>query len=422
MGDTMESVDVRTAVPSALRNATPAFEALKARIAQHFATEQVADNMAAYLKGLLAHIERKNCWQLAEQAGKAAPYDFQYLLGRAHWNEPAVRDAIALYVGETLGWRNGTIAIDETGFLKKGVKSAGVARMYSGTAGRIENCQIGVFLSYHTSRGHALLDRDLYLPEEWTTDPQRCREAGVPESREFQTKPELARQMLRRAYESGFRPAWVTGDEVYGASGELRRNLEQRGQPYVLVVASNVCINELGRTKRVDDLLAGVREDAFETLSCGSGSKGPRLYDWARVELLRSPHGRLRRWVLCRWNRSTGEKAYYFVAAPMQTTLAELARAAGDRWPIEECFEADKTEVGLKDYEVRSYVGWYRHMTLALAASAFLVKLRVDANAEWEALDPKVRAGHSMRAFRRRQKLACASVSRNSGDSWRNWS
>jgi SRSO17 transposase len=324
-----------------------------------------------------------------------------------------------LYAGESLGWKNGVLALDESGFLKKGKKSAGVARMYSGTAGRIENCQIGVFLSFHTSRGHALVDRELYLPEEWTEDRERCREAGVPDDRPFMTKPELAREMLRRAYVAGFRPVWVTGDEVYGASGDLRRDLEKRGQAYVLTVASNVCVNEGGATKRVDAIMAGVREDAFETHSCGNGSKGPRLYDWARVELMHSPHGRLHRWVLCRWNRSTGERAYYFVAAPVQTTLAEMARAAGNRWPIEECFEMDKTEVGLKDYEVRSYVGWYRHMTLALAASAFLVKLRVVANQEWETTDPKARKQPSMAAFRLRQKRACASASRRSGASWR---
>ena len=418
-GDIMESVDVRQAVPSAVLAAATEFEHLQNRLARHFATQQVADNMAAYVKGLLARVERKNCWQLAEEAGKAAPYDFHYVLGRAHWDEDAVRDELMLYVGESLGWKNGTLAIDETGFLKKGKKSAGVARMYSGTAGRIENCQIGVFLSYHTTRGHALIDRELYLPEEWTGDRQRCREAGVPDDRPFVTKPEMAREMLLRAYVAGFRPAWVTGDEVYGASGDLRRDLEKRGQAYVLAVASNVCVNEGGATKRVDAIMAGVREDAFKTLSCGNGSKGQRLYDWARVELMHSPHGRLHRWVLCRWNRETGERAYYFVAAPAQTPLSEMARAAGDRWPIEECFETDKTEVGLKDYEVRTYRGWYRHMTMALAASAFLVKLRVDANQEWETTDPKVREGPSMKAFRQRQKLACASASRRSGGSWR---
>jgi SRSO17 transposase len=418
-GDIMESVDVRQAVPSAVLAAATEFEHLQHRLARHFATQQVANNMAAYVKGLLARVERKNCWQLAEEAGKAAPYDFHYVLGRAHWDEDDVRDELMLYVGESLGWRNGTLAIDETGFLKKGKKSAGVARMYSGTAGRIENCQIGVFLSYHTSRGHALVDRELYLPKEWTEAPSRCREAGVPDDRPFMTKPEIARTMLRRAYVEGFRPAWVTGDEVYGASGDLRRDLEKRGQAYVLAVASNVCVNEGGATKRVDAIMSAVREDAFETHSCGNGSKGPRLYDWARVELMHSPHGRLHRWVLCRWNRSTGERAYYFVAASAQTSLAQMARAAGDRWPIEECFETDKTEVGLKDYEVRTYRGWYRHMTMALAASAFLVKLRVAANQERETSDPKAQKEPSMEAFRLRQKRACASASRKSGDSWR---
>jgi SRSO17 transposase len=412
----MESADVRQAVPQAVREAEGAFRKLQERAARYFATTQVAENMSAYVQGLLASMGRKNCWQLAEQAGLKAPYNFQYLLDRAHWDAEGLRDELQLYVGESLGWRGGTLAIDETGFLKKGDKSAGVARMYSGTAGRIENCQIGVFLSYHTGRGHALIDRELYLPEDWTEKPERCREAGVPEERVFQTKPELARQLLRRAYVAGLRPKWVTGDEVYGASGDLRRDLEKRGQAYVLTVASNVCVNEAGGVRRVDAIAAALREDAYQTLSCGNGSKGPRLYDWARIDLLPSSYGRLVRWLLVRRTRHSGEKAYYFVAGPAETTQEELARAAGDRWPIEECFETTKGEVGLDEYEVRSYVGWYRHMTLALMAGAFLAKLRADANEEGAPPAPKARRRRYMSAFRRRQKLACASAFRNSGN------
>jgi SRSO17 transposase len=413
----METADVSKAVPGAIIDARHSLDTLMDRLGLHARFHAVREGMGAYVRGLLGRVERRNCWQLAEEVGRETPYALQHLLGRAIWDEDGVRDEVALFVGETLGREHGTMALDESGIVKKGKKSAGVARMYCGTTGCVENCQIGVFLSYHAADGHSLIDRELYLPEEWTKDAPRCREAGVPDDREFETKPDLARQMLKRAFALGYRPDWVTGDEVYGQSPELRRDMESRGQPYVLTVASNTSVNPGGEsTRRVDAVIAGLRADAFQAINIGNGAKGPRIYDWTRVDL-GPAEGRLHRWLMARRNRTTAELAYYFVGGFAGTRLEEMARAAGDRWPIEECFETDKGKIGLDEYEVRSYHGWYRHVTLVMAAQAYLVNLRVKINEQEMPADPKARSSQSLNAYRRRQRLACASAFRKSANS-----
>jgi SRSO17 transposase len=361
---------------------------LQERLGELFGRTEARRQAGLYLEGLLGAAERKNGWQLAEQIGDARPWRTQRVLSRAVWEADAARDLCRSYVVEHLGAADGVLVIDETGFLKKGSKSAGVARQYSGTAGRIENCQIGVFLAYASSRGHALIDRELYLPKEWAEDEARRAGAEIPPTVPFATKPQLAERMIARARAAGVPFAWVMGDEVYGSDRRLRMFLEAHEQPFVLAVRSNeklwsVLNNRLGQHAAA--ALASARPAAaWQCLSAGAGAKGERLYDWARVRLVRMQalppdqvRGRLwDHWLLIRRSRQKPDEcAYYVVFARTEITLAALARVAGRRWTIEECFEAGK-EVGLGDYEVRSWHGWYRHITLAMLALAFLAALR----------------------------------------------
>ena len=266
-------------------------EQLHTRIAPRFARSEQRNRVLAYLKGLLSPTKRKNGWQLAEQAGEKNPDGIQRLLNNALWHADLVRDDLREYVVEHLGEETAVLVVDETGFLKKGNKSVGVKRQYSGTAGRIENCQIGVFVAYASSKGHTLLDRELYLPKEWAEDEERREEAGVPQEVEFATKPQLARKMLERALEAEVPCKWVTADEVYGGDRRLRIWLEQQEQAFVLAVTSNEplwCNIGRGlRQERVKDMLASIADDEWYRLSAGDGAKGPRLYDWATVPLER---------------------------------------------------------------------------------------------------------------------------------------
>jgi len=273
--------------------------------------------------------------------------------------------------------------IDETGFLKKGTQSVGVQRQYSGTAGRIENCQIGVFLTYASTKGHTLLDRELYLPRSWTQDLDRCRAANVPAEVSFATKPELAARMLWRSLDAGLEVAWVTGDTVYGSAQPLRAGLEDRKQAYALAVACKEHVEVQGGTrKRVDQVARGMAREDWQVLSAGMGSKGPRLFAWARIELAAPAINGWQRWLLVRQSLDEGakpiERAYVLVFAPVGTTLQEMVEAYGVRWTVEQCFEEGKGEVGLDEYEIRSWHGWFRHMTLSMLALAFLAALRAN--------------------------------------------
>jgi SRSO17 transposase len=349
------------------------FEALHARIAGRFRRAEVRERAKRYLLGLLDRVERKNGWQLAEQLGEAGPQGVQRLLNAAVWDEDAVRDELRGYVIEHLGDADGVLIVDETGFLKKGTKSVGVQRQYSGTAGRRENCQVGVFLGYASATGRAFLDRELYLPQEWTADQDRRREAGVPATVTFATKPELARRMLERALAPGVPATWVTGDELYGNDTDLRRWLEEAEQPYVLAVSSNHPLWHAGTQERADHLVAALPADRWGTLSCGAGSQGERWYDWACLQLPYAITADMRHWLLVRRSLSDPtELAYFRAYGPETTTLATLVRVAGLRWAIEESFEDAKGLVGLDQYEVRTWRAWYRHITLALLAHAYL--------------------------------------------------
>lgn len=360
--------------------------ALHARVGELFVRSEPRRQAGLYLEGLLSAVERKNGWQLAEHLGDARPWRTQRLLSHVQWDEEAARELCRAYVVESLADREAVLIVDETGFLKKGTKSAGVARQYSGTAGRIENCQIGVFLAYASGKGHALIDRELYLPKEWAEDPARRAAAGIPEEVAFATKPALARRMIARAIAAEVPFAWVLGDEVYGSDRRLRLDLEQQERPFVLAIRSNEKLwstldDRMGQHAAAA-LATAVPQAAWQRLSAGAGAKGERVYDWARVRLMRLQQPPWDHWLLVRRHPSKPDQlAYYVVFGPADTTLATLARIAGRRWAIEECFEVAKQEVGLADYEIRSRHGWYRHITLAMLALAFLAAMRVKLKA-----------------------------------------
>jgi SRSO17 transposase len=347
------------------------------RLAPYFARSQSRDRVLAYLRGLLSEAERKNSWQVAEVCGETTPYGFQYLLSRADWDADAVRDELRTYSMQHLGDPHGVLVLDETGFLKKGRHSAGVARQYSGTVGKVDNCQIGVFLSYASPLGQVLLDRELYVPQEWTDDRERCRQAGIPEERRFATKPQLAQQMLARAFAAGVLAKWVTGDSVYGHDRRLRLWLEAQRHAYVLAVSGQEYVWSHGRQQQVKTLLATLPEDGWTRLSAGDGAKGPRWYHWRWLPLAAPLELGWRRWLLVRRSISIPtELTAYVIFAPQDTPLEEVVRVAGIRWTVESSFEAAKGEVGLDQYEVRSWTAWYRHITLAMWALALLTMMR----------------------------------------------
>jgi SRSO17 transposase len=358
-------------------------DAIGQRLGRRFVRSEPRRRVVEYLRGLLSDAQRKNGWQLAEEAGDSTPYGVQHLMGRADWDPDAVRDDLVGYVHEHLADPRGVLIVDETGFLKKGTKSAGVQRQYSGTAGRIENCQIGVFLAFAGHKGHALLDRELYLPKEWAEDQARRKSAGVPPEVAFATKPQLAQRMLKRAWRLGVKAAWVTGDAVYGNDVKFRRFLEANDQPYVLAVKSDQRLYDGTCRDRVDAIIDPLPAKAWHRASAGSGLKGPRLYDWA-IESFGPIDGRgWRLWLMARRHRERkDERAYYLCRGPADTPWKELVRAAGSRWPVEECFERAKGDCGLDEYEVRSWTGWHRHITLSMFGLAILTAIRARAGRE----------------------------------------
>jgi SRSO17 transposase len=358
-----------------------AFAELFALVAGEFAQALSRRRARGYLLGLLSHSERKNGWTIAEFAGDAGPEGMQRLLNFYAWDEDRVRDAVRRYVVRAFGHPAGVLVADETGFLKKGRMSAGVQRQYSGTAGRVENCQLGVFLAYAAPDGsRALIDRELYLPESWTDDRDRCREAGISDDVQFATKPELARKMAERAVAAGVPFAWFTADEAYGQNPGLRDWLEENQIPYVMAVpVSEPCATAAGKI-RADGLAARVPAGGWQVLSCGDGSKGPRLYDWALIGLAGAGHHLLVRRALTPNAKGELELAFFLCSAPAGTTLAELVAVAGARWAIEDCFAEAKNETGLDHYQVRRYRAWYRHITLSMLACAFLAVSAATAN------------------------------------------
>ena len=355
----------------------------KERICAVFRRRELKESCGYFLDGLLSGIERKTGWMMAEQAGLERPWRIQALLGRSRWEADDMRDDLRNYVVEALGCASGVLVVDETGFLKKGRHSVGVGRRYSGTAGRIENCQVGVFLTYASAYGQALIDRRLYLPEARAKDSERRRKARVPEDVAFATKPAIARDLIASALDAGVPCAWVLADALYGSDSRLRGMLEARGQAYVLAVRSNHHLRFMtheGLVETNPKTLANDLEDMdWHSHTAGEGSKGPRLYDWARINLHWSRDPQWEQWLLIRRSRrDPGKLAYDLTFCPAGTSLAELAGVAGLRWTVEECFQRAKDDLGLDHCEARSWHGWHRHMTLVMAAAAFLAKLAAD--------------------------------------------
>ncbi len=359
---------------------------LHARIAPRFARPEPRRRALAYLQGIVSDTARKNGWQLAEHAGEARPDGMQRLLSSAVWETDGVRDDLRTYALERLGQESAVLVIDETSFPKRGKKSAGVGLQYCGTTGKVENCQVGVFLSYVTAKGHTLIDRELYLPLDWIEDQERCQAAGIPEAVRFQTKPELAIQMLKRIFQAQLPIAWVVADSVYGGNLDVRTWLEAHGYPYVLAVACDEPVGivtpdgqrRLMEVRAVEALL--LQEQDWQRLAMSEGTKGPRLFDWAVIPILHQWENDGRHWLLIRRSLTDPhEQAYYFVFAPAGTTLQEMVQAIGARWHIEEDFEQAK-DMGLDHYEVRSFLGWYRHVTLVMLALAYLAGICCEEN------------------------------------------
>lgn len=372
-----------------------ALEALKAHLAPALGRAETRASAGAFIDGLLSGAERKTGWMLAEEAGLDRPYRIQSLLGRSSWSAEALCELVRGYAVAALGGGDDVLVVDETGFLKKGAHSVGVARQYSGTAGRIENCQVGVFLGYASRYGHALIDRRLYLPKAWAEDGERRRKASVPEDVAFATKPAMAREMIAAALDAGVCCAWVLADALYGSDYQLRRMLEDRRQPYVLAVRSNQHLRLLTEAGLVQTdpayLAAELEAGDWHALSAGEGAKGPRLYHWARLPLNRPTQDGFERWLLFRRSlRNPDDLAYYFAYAREDASIEELAGAAGLRWTIEECFLRAKDDLGLDHCEARSWHGWHRHMTLVMAAAALLAKLAADQRrTAWSRAEPE---------------------------------
>jgi SRSO17 transposase len=362
-----------------------ALTSLHARIAPRFARPEPRRRALAYLQGVMSEIRRKNGWQLAEHAREATPYGMQRLLSSAVWDDDLVRQDVRDYVYEHLGTKEAILVIDETSFPKRGDKSAGVKVQYCGTTGRPENCQVAVFADYVTVLGHSLIDGELYLPQDWIDDRERCREAGIPESIGFRTKCELAQVMVKRVYDAQIPISWVVADTVYGNNQDLRDFLEDHGTWFVLAVACTERMNIRtpdGRRRRVHadrvEALMVTAQD-WQRLSMGDGTKGPRCYDWVCVPLLHKCKDDGKHWLLIRRCLDDPKvKTYYRVFGPPGTTLQKMVTVLGYRWRIEDDFETSK-DLGLAQYQVRCFKGWYRHITLVMLAHAYLSVICAEA-------------------------------------------
>ena len=355
------------------------FDGVMTRIAGRFARAEPRHTARQFVLGLLSGIERKNCWWLAEHAGHGGPQAMQRLLREAVWDADALRDDVRDLVVEHLGHPDGVLIADETGFLKKGEHSVAVQRQYTGTAGRIENAQVAVFLGYASPAGRALIDRRIYLPASWSEDPERCAAAGVAEGVAFATKPRLALDMVTAAVQAQVPARWATGDEVYGNDPAFRAGVQALGLGYVLAVACDhrITVNHGTTRMRADQIAAELPDGAWQRYSAGIGSKGPRWYAWAWIEA--STAAEPGQTLLIRRNTTTRELAFYRCWTPTPVTLATLVRVAGTRWCVEESFQAAKGQVGLDHYQVRGWKPWHRFITLAMLALAFLAMLAAAA-------------------------------------------
>ena len=355
---------------------------LHGRIAHRFARSEVRERARRYLVGLLERVERKNGWQLAEAIGEVGPRGVQRLLSAASWDADAVRDDLRAYVVDHLGdAASGVLILDDTGFVKKGDKSCGVGRQYTGTVGDTANAQVGVFLAYASKHGAAFVDRALYLPRAWTDDPERCRAAGIPKAVGFATKLTLAQRMLARALAADVPAAWVTADSAYGRSHAFRRWLEEQGRAYALMVPNTHAVRYEGRRQTSAKLAERLPDTAWRSVTVGAGTSSADQQAWACLPLSEPCAPGMQRWLLIRRGGDDGDDLRFFLAYGAEATSeAELLRVCGVRWQIEECFAQAKGEVGLDQYEVRTWDAWHRFVTLCLLAHAGLVAMRLAAD------------------------------------------
>ena len=365
---------------------------VKSRIRPLFSQERVAESAGKFLDGLLGNEPRKTGWMRAEAAGDSGPWRQQAILGRGRWDADALREIVREYALETLAEETAVLVVDETGFLKQGKASCGVARQYTGSAGKITNCQIGVFASYVSRHGYAFIDRELYLPKEWTDDADRLKAAHVPDDVGFATKPQIARQMIARALAAKVPFAFVAADSVYG-TGDIETMLRKAGKGYVLGVAANHVFRSWGKKQLIGGTAAKIAQSlpksAWRRLSSGEGTKGPRLHDWAYLELADldvaqyngTLTGQWTRGLLIRRNIADGAMAFFSTWCPMGTSAKKLIAVEGRRWAIEDSFESAKNELGLDHNESRSWHGWHRHVSLVMLAFAMMAAIRHHANA-----------------------------------------
>jgi len=350
------------------------FSAVIDRIAPRFRRYEPLRHAAELMAGMVSGLDRKNCWTIAEHRGDATPDGLQHLLSRASWDAEEIRDDLRDYVIEAFGDPGAILVVDETGDVKKGVHSVGVQRQYSGTAGRIENSQVAVYLTYAAPRGHALIDRALYLPRSWAEDHTRCANAGIPDDQQgFATKPTLAAELIDRTVAAQVPAAWVAGDEVYGADPRLRAAIRGHGLGYVMAIAANRRVPTPAGPIRVDAFPAQLRRRAWQKHSAGTGAHGLRMYSWAWIALQAEDDTDTgTHHLLIRRNDATGELAYLRCYSPQPVPLRTLVAVAGQRWRIEESFQAAKGLVGLDQHQVRRWRSWHRWTTLAMLAHAFL--------------------------------------------------
>jgi SRSO17 transposase len=399
---------------------------VKARIRPLFTQERVAASAGQFLDGLLGPERRKTGWMRAEAAGDPGPWRQQGILGRGRWEADTLRDIVRDYALETLADPDAVLVIDETGFLKQGKASCGVGRQYTGSAGKITNCQVGVFAAYASRHGHAFIDRALYLPKVWTDDRARLAAAHAPPEVGFATKPRLAGRMVERAIAAGVPFAWVAGDSVYGV-GEIEMALRRDGKGYVLGVNATQPFNSwIGKpvvAGTAEEIAQGLDPAAWRRLSAGEGTKGPRPSDWAYLELADldaddyggSATGLWTRGLLIRRSLVDGECAYFTTWCPAGTTIETLVAVEGQRWAIEDAFETAKNELGLDHNETRSWHGWHRHVSLEMLAFAMLAIIRHRANAPPppKTLINLTRTHRTSSAGRSRKSAASRSASRS---------
>jgi SRSO17 transposase len=362
-------------------------------------------NAQKYIRGLISDAERKNGWQIAENQGESTPYNVQQFINRGVYRADELRDELRSYVSEELGEEGGVMVVDDTGFIKQGSKSCGVQRQYTGTMGKICNCQVGVFLTYSSSKGHTPLDRRLYLPKEWCEDAEKREEGGIPEDVKFQTKPQMAHEMLREATAAGVPYAWATGDCAYGDYDKMREWLEETGKCYVFCVSMKEYINNFGSKVSVGSIVKALPLDGWFEASCGDGSKGARIYDWQTLDIgIVNGDGKEHTLLFRRSKSDPTEIRAYICYAPHDTPTQKLVETAGTRWTVEMCFKESKGQVGLDQYEVRTHDAWYNHITFALLALALLTVIS-SKSLGTKTLQQHSPASSSLEAFKRGRDL-----------------